>query len=78
MSDLIGLFDQVNDKLRGGGSVVDQEAGVIAAFPGFKAALRIEDESGNPVAVMTVAGNAVIVAETVKWAADAFKEDQER
>lgn len=50
----------------------------IATFPGFKAALRIEEEDGRVVAAMVIAGNAAIVAETIKWTADAFKEDQER
>jgi hypothetical protein len=79
MTDLVDLFDQVNDQLKQrGGSIVEQETGVIAAFPGFKAALRIEDADGQPIAVMTIAGNAAIIAEAVKWTADAFKEDQER
>lgn len=56
------------------GSVVDQEA----AFPRFKAVLRIEDEAGKVAVAMTVTGDAAIVAETVKWTADAFQEDQER
>ena len=79
MSDLVDLFDQVNGALKQReGSIVDQEVGTIAAFPGFKAALRIEDAEGQPVAVMTIVGNAAIIAEAVKWTADAFKEDQER
>ena len=78
MSDLMDLFNQVNNQLKQGGSIVEQETAVIAAFPGFKAALRIEDEAGQPLAVMTIAGNAAVVAEAVKWTADAFKKDQER
>lgn len=79
MSDLVDLFDQVNGALKQrGGTIVEQEVGNIAAFPGFKAALRIEDTDGQPVAIMTIAGNAAIIAEAVKWTADAFKEDQER
>lgn len=77
MADLMDMFDQVNEQLKGGTSVVDQETAFIGAFPGYRAALRIENEN-EVIAVMTVAGKASIVAEAIKWTADAFKEDEER